>query len=288
MKKLLVAAFALFSISSFAQTKTIEEGVITAKVKIIVPEESQDIANVQNQGGGGGMMRMMQGDMEMVNTMLIKGDKIRTNTKTDFGTQVTIRDEGKKMTYMLMNMMGQKNAYYSNDEETEKVMDSLRKANANNKEDSTRQRRGNNRNVDIAYTEESKKIAGYSCKKAYIVSTNILGAKDSTEIWYSPEIKLPFNPAQGGNRGGARGMRMGASMGMPGMEKLDGMPMQFEMKMPQGRRMTYEVTKIDLDKKVDDNEFVVPKGYELKPMSELFNFRGTGSGGQRVEIRAGN
>lgn len=293
MKKILVAGLFLFSASVYAQTAVIGEGAVTAKIKIIVPEDGDDIANVQNQGGGGGgMMRMMAGDMEMVSTMLIKGDKIRTNTKTDFGTQTTIRDEGKKMTYMLMNMMGQKNAYYSNDDEMQKSLDSMRKASEANGGDTARQRRqSQGRTYDVAYTDQTKKIAGYDCKKAYLVSTNILGAKDSTEVWYTSALKMPFNPAGNNSRsgGGGRGMmRMGSSMSLPGLEKLEGLPMQFEMKLPQGRRMTYEVSKIELDKKVDDKEFEVPKGYELKPMSDLMNFRGGGQGGQRVEVRMGN
>jgi len=64
------------------------------------------------------------------------------------------------------------------------------------------------------------------------------------------------------------------------LDKIDGFLMRYEMKMRRGRRMEVEVTKVDLDAKIDDKEFEVPNDVEIKPMREMQNMFG-GNGMQR-------
>jgi hypothetical protein len=48
------------------------------------------------------------------------------------------------------------------------------------------------------------------------------------------------------------------------------------MKMPRGRLMQVEVTKIELDKEVKDKEFEIPKDFDVKAMKDMQGMRGQG------------
>ena len=56
---------------------------------------------------------------------------------------------------------------------------------------------------------------------------------------------------------------------IPGLEKIKGFPMEFELTRPNGATIHYTVTKLDLTDKVDDKTFAIPKDYDIKPMSEM-------------------
>ncbi|MBK8086898.1 MAG: hypothetical protein IPK31_02375 [Chitinophagaceae bacterium] len=66
---------------------------------------------------------------------------------------------------------------------------------------------------------------------------------------------------------------------IPGLNKLKGFPMEFEMTRQNGAKVHYQVTKVDLNAKVDDKTFVIPKDYDIKPMSEMRQ-QGGGRNGQ--------
>ncbi|HMP88377.1 MAG TPA: hypothetical protein PKE63_13950, partial [Lacibacter sp.] len=94
------------------------------------------------------------------------------------------------------------------------------------------------------------------------------GEEQQQAVWYSPEFKAGEN------------FRMNDMMRManvPGLNKLKGFPMEFEMTRPNGARTFYQVTKVDLKAKIDDKVFVIPKDYDVKPMSEM-NQGGGGRG----------
>jgi hypothetical protein len=61
-------------------------------------------------------------------------------------------------------------------------------------------------------------------------------------------------------------MRM---VNVPGLDKLKGFPMEFETTRQNGSKVHFTVTKIDLQAKIDDKLFLVPKDYDVKPMSEM-------------------
>jgi hypothetical protein len=75
------------------------------------------------------------------------------------------------------------------------------------------------------------------------------------------------------------GMMGNMSPTLNGIEKLDGFVMRYEMNMRRNRRMEVEVTKIELNKNIDNKEFDIPKDIELKPMKEMSNMFGGGRGG---------
>ena len=73
-------------------------------------------------------------------------------------------------------------------------------------------------------------------------------------------------------------MRGGMSMmSVSGMEKLNGFPMEYETTRQNGMKISMVVTKVQLDADIDDKTFEIPKGYDIKPMSEM--------GGQREGMR---
>ena len=132
------------------------------------------------------------------------------------------------------------------------------------KTDTNMQRRTRNVSPDVtvAYTDESKKIAGYNCKKAYIITDKLI-RKDSMAVWYTPDVKFPNVSSTGGTSG------FGNMGGPNNFDKIDGFVMQYERKMPRGRLMEVKVTKIETGEEVKDKEFEIPKDVEIKSMKEL-------------------
>jgi len=189
-----------------------------------------------------------------------------------------IRNSNTKVTTMLMEMMGRKMGFYSSDVEMQQMSQNrLDTMQAGPRKDSLTKRIENEkkRKTAIVYTEETKKIAGYDCKKAYIVTTNFLGQKDSSMIWYTPEIKLPGLA----NTMASMGFRGQGASGASSFEDVNGFVMAYTQKMGATRRMEVEVSKIELDKEVKAKEFEISKEYDVKPMSEMRNMFGGGPGG---------
>jgi hypothetical protein len=163
-----------------------------------------------------------------------------------------------------------------------KKMDSMMQARKVDSGATVRTRPASSENhIEVHVTDETKKIAGYTCKKAYVVTTRILGIKDSNAIWFTPEIKLQNLHSTGGTMG------FGGFGSANGFDKVDGFVMAYEAKMPRGRKMTVEVNKIDISKEIADKEFEIPKDFEVKPMKEMQSMFGGGQGGPRMELRVG-
>ena len=174
-----------------------------------------------------------------------------------------------------MEMMGNKTGFYVTDEEQEvmrKQMDSMMQT----------RRQGNDNNAltgnapkstEIIYVEESKKIAGQVCKKAFIVTTRQNGTKDSSTVWYCPDFKLEGIASTGGLSGFGN---FGRTTSLGGLSDIAGFPMQYEMKLNRGRKMIVEVTKLVIDKEVADKEFEIPKDFVVKPMKDMQTGNGRG------------
>ena len=287
MKKYFLIAAVFVSVAVLGQQKIVSQAVITTKTTIVVPDGEDDNAPppppsvdgqvvVRNFFGGAG---------ETVATTYIKNDMVKTVIKTDMMNTTTIRDNGQKKTTTLMEMMGKRTGFYANDAEMEdsrKRMDSMMQSRGvdlgrNNAAPSS---------VIIVPTEGTKKISGYECRKALVISTktkNMLSADgkltqvnsaDTSTVWYTPDFKL-----QGVNStGGMGGMfSFGRNAGLGGLDKIDGFPMQYEVKMQRGRKMIVEVTRIDINKEVKDKEFDIPKDFELKSLKDM---QGPGGGMQ--------
>lgn len=276
MKTLFTVSFLLTTAILFAQPTIVKQAIVNTTTNIIAPEE-EDVQNIQGQGSGGGMnfRNMMDGEMKF--TTYLKNDLVKTIIKTEMGRSTIIRNNEKKLTTTLIEMMGNKMGFYATDEEMadmQKKRDSMMQA--RRKKDSTATQAPavtTEKTIDISYTEDTKKIAGYVCKKAYVITTGLLGLKDTAVVWYTPEFKLLNVLSTGGMSGFGN---MGTTLG--GLDKIDGFVMRYEMNMRRNRRMEVEVTKVDFKKEIEDKEFEVPKDFDLKPMKDMQGMFG-GQGG---------
>lgn len=274
MKLFLLGSMICCSAVAFAQPKLITNATITTNTNVIAPEDD-GLQTVQNQSGNnmGAMFRNF-GDGETKATTYLKDGMVKTIIKTDMGRTTVIRNNDTKITTTLMEMMGRKTGFYISDEEqaeTRKKMDSMMQARRDSTAPNTRPASSENK-IDVHYTEETKKIAGYVCKKAYIVTTRILGIKDSSEVWYTPELKMKNLISTGGMMG-FNFMNLSN-----GFDKIDGFVMAYTSNLARGRKMTVEVSKIDLSKEVAAKEFDIPKDFEVKAMKDMQG----GPGGRSV------
>ena len=271
--KLSIVSFAMlgFSAAATAQPALIKQVIVSTTTNVIAPE-TEDVQNIQ--GGGGNNMFRNFGDGETKSTTILKDDKVKTILKNDMGRTTIIRDNNAKLTTTLLEIMGNKTGFFITDAEQAEMkikMDSMMQA--RRAKDTTRTRTVSNTasEVEISYVEGSKKVAGYDCKKALVITTRLLGIKDSVAVWYTPEFKLQNVASTGGTSsfGGFGGGGIGNFTSLNGLDKIDGFVMQYEMNMRRGRRMIVEVTKIDLKKEVTEKDFAIPKDFEVKPMKEF-------------------
>ncbi len=274
---LLLLAISTTSIT-MAQPKLVNQAIITTSTNIIAPEED-DVSQIQPQGegrGGGFNFRNML-DGEIKSTTYIKDNLVKTNFKSESAKGTIYRDNTAKVTTTITEMMGNKSGMKTSDDdqvEMKKKMDSMMAERMKTDTNMKRRTRNVDFNSSVAYTEETKKIAGYNCKKAYIITDKLL-RKDSLAIWYTPELKFPNVASTGGTS--SLGMMSSFFGGALNFDKVDGFVMMYETKMPRGRVMEVKVTKIELDKEIAAKEFEIPKDIEIKSMKDM-----QGQGGMRM------
>jgi len=286
MKPILFFAALVISSGVAAQPQLIKQATINTTTTVIAPE-TEDVQNIQGTGGGNQFFRNF-GDGETKSVTTVKDDKIKTVLKNDMGRTTIIRDNNAKLTTTLLEIMGNKTGFYITDAEQAEMklkMDSMMQARRN---DSAKTNRppATAYPVEISYVEGTKKVAGYDCKKALVITTRLLGIKDTVAVWYSPEIKLQNSASTGGTSSfaGFGGGGFGNFVSLNGLDKIDGFVMQYEMNMRRGRRMIVEVTKIDLKKEVTEKDFEIPKDFDVKPVKEfqgMMQAAGMQFGGQR-------
>ena len=95
--------------------------------------------------------------------------------------------------------------------------------------------------IKIIYTEETKSIAGYTCKKAIVTSKNEDGITISDTVFYSEEL-------------GNEALNWGSKF-----EGLKGMPMQYKVTQDE-LVITVMVTEVKKGK-VKDTDFLIPSDY---------------------------
>lgn len=282
MKKILPVFLLALTTIAQAQTKTISQAIITTKTTTVSPEGEDDLPPPPPSVNGE-EVRVMRfgGDGETKSVTTLKGAMVKTFSESEMGRTTVLRDNTNKKTTTLMEMMGNKTGFFVTDEEQEvmrKQMDSMMQT----------RRQGNDNNAltgnapkstEIIYVEESKKIAGQVCKKAFIVTTRQNGTKDSSTVWYCPDFKLEGIASTGGLSGFGN---FGRTTSLGGLSDLAGFPMQYEMKLNRGRKMIVEVTKLVIDKEVADKEFEIPKDFVVKPMKDMQN--GNGRGGFQIRM----
>lgn len=155
-------------------------------------------------------------------TMYVKGEKSRTEQPGSMGNTITIVDSKARTMFIIMDMMGMKNAYKMTSEDMDKQKASTEKP-------------------VITYSDETKTIAGYSCKKAEITQDGV-----TSTVYYTEEIPSGYSKNFG---------------------DLKGFPMEYTIKA-NGLTVVTEVKSVNAEK-ISDKYFTVPDGYEIKPYSEF-------------------
>jgi len=283
MKRIITILFLTTGTVAYAQPKLLTQAMITTKTTIVASETEETQVQDMRTADGGGEVRVMRfgGDGETKTTTWLKNDMLKTFSESEMGRTTVIRDNSKKITTTIREVMGKKSGTYATDEDQAAMRKRM---------DSMMQSRGG-QNVSfggtsntpatysVVYIDESKKISGFSCKKALIIATRS-SRSDTTTVWYCPEFKLQNLPNTGGLAGGFGGLNLTSGAG--GMELLNGFPMQYERNMLRGRHMTVEVTKLLIDKDIADKEFEIPKDIEVKAMKDMQN---GGMGGPGIQVR---
>ena len=219
MKKLFstIAVVALTALSLNAQIK---EGYVLYDMKIegLPPEQAA-----------------MMGDMETKVTF--KNGKALTEVSSMMFSQQMVVDE-TGMT-MLMEQMGNKIAMKQTKEEMEKAEAKQKDKPADPK---------------IEYTNETKTIAGYECKKAIITTVGKDKKEEKTEMWYSEKFDNPNKDGKGRGQGIMKGLK-----GMP-----------FEYSGGQGG-MKFKMTAKEVSTDpVSDAKFVLStEGYKVMTADEI-------------------
>jgi GLPGLI family protein len=274
MKSFITVLLICLSFQGMAQ-RVVNAAIVKMKTEMEFPENMSAAP-----GDDGNRMMMMARDMEISSTVFYKGAQTKIETTTEgFGTNYTFIDRNTKRTTTLMEVMGKKQGFYATDEDTEnmqKRMDSLRAQRRDSLEKMGLKFASSE--PEITYTEEKKKIAGLECKKAIIKTRNQQGELNETAIWYCPDFVM--GEGYGVTGQGAGGMRM-MGFNPAGLNKIKGFPMEYEIVRQNGMKIHMTVTKVELDANIDDKTFVIPKGYDIKPMSEV-----QGPGG-RMMFRVG-
>lgn len=280
MKK--ICLFLVFStaVTAFAQPRLLTQAMVTTKTTIVAPEGDEPVQTSQSADGGEIRVVRFGGEGETKSTTWLKNDLTKTYSENDMGVTTVIRDNSKKITTTIMEIMGRKNGFYATDADQElmrKRMDSMM---------ATRNEGGgfnlNNTppTYSFSYLQDSKKIAGFDCKKALMIAKRSNGTSDTSTVWYVPDLKLQNLSSTGGLAAGPGGFATAASG--DGMADLNGFPMEYERNLRGGRKMSVQVTKLVIDKEVADKEFVIPKDVDIKPMKDMQN------GGPNIQIRIGS
>ncbi|MBM3442672.1 MAG: hypothetical protein FJX89_08245 [Bacteroidetes bacterium] len=283
MRTVMISLLSLSTSTAIAQPRMVEKAIIRFKTEVTFPE---NFGNNTNGPEGGGQM-MMGGGMEASSTLYVSGMRSKMESNTDFGNNIVITDKTSGRTTNLTETMGRKTGFFSTPEDEQVMrarMDSMRNARRNEGRDARRdslQRAGFSFGAparpEIEYTEETKKIAGLTCRKAIIRTRGQRGQPNESIIWYSPDFKMPeglgFPGGESGFGGGGRSGMM-SLIGIPGLNELPGFPMEFQVERGNGFKTHTMVTKVQLDASIDPKTFEIPKGFDIKPMSEMQNERG--------------
>jgi hypothetical protein len=159
-----------------------------------------------------------------------KDGKTRTEIKAGYGTTIVLSDPDKKESYVCMDIMGKKSAIKSTEEDTEK-------------------QRAEMGEYDVKLSDETKKIAGYVCKKATIAMK-----KDGNnfDVWYTDA--LPYN-----------------SNSRYAWKGVEGFPMEFTIEQKSmGGNIKMKMECISVSKAtVKDEMFNLPEGYTVMTQEEM-------------------
>ena len=156
-----------------------------------------------------------------------KNEKSRSEFRGGINSTISIYNSRTNSAVVLMDAMGNKIALATTNEDInqEKLKQSK---------------------FTVEYTDETKAIAGYKCKKA------IIKLEEGTviEVFYTNEINLSTK-----------------DLTNPYSDKIRGIFMEYVISQ-NGFDMKFIATKVEL-KKIDDNLFIAPEGYKYVTKEEL-------------------
>ena len=165
-------------------------------------------------------------------TIYIKGNFSKTVLNTEMGKTISIFNSKEKYSVTLIDIMGQKYAIRSS---TDDIKEKIEKS----------------PQTQIEYLDETKEIAGYTCKKAIItVKDELIGTESKLSVYYSDEFS--HNNINKDN---------------PIFHGIEGIMLEYEMDA-QGTIMKFTATSVN-KKKISRKEFNVPKDYEVTTEEEL-------------------
>lgn len=211
IKLLCIALLTAVTLPSAAQ-KTMNEGKIVFEISYPNSELSDQ------------QMAMMPTEM----VMYLKKDKSRMEMSMGMGmTTVVISDNKAKVATTLMDVMGNKIATKSTEADVEK-------------------QNAEQGDFKVNITDETKNIAGYTCKKAILTDSE----GETSEIYFCEDIRL-----EGGN------------WSQKQFKDINGFPLMYTMKQ-RGMNMQMTATKISAEK-VDDSKFAIPSDYKEMTREEI-------------------
>ncbi len=273
MKRFFFSFFGLLLFAgSLSAQQVANEVIIQAKTETTNPNSDGNDVQINNEGGEQRVM-MRMGDGEVKSKIFFKNGQTKIESDMGMGTNQVFFDNKTKTTTTLFEAMGRKMGFSSTEQDMQQMM--------NNGRDSGRQQRFQqfNPEVFVEYLDETKQIAGMTCKKALIRYMNRQNQEVQQMVWYSPDFKMGD---------GFRLRDMMRMVNIPGLDKLKGFPMEFETTRQNGTKVHFTVTKVDLTAKIDDKVFVIPKDYDIKPMSEMRQQGGRNGQFQMRVDRSGN
>jgi GLPGLI family protein len=215
MKKILFAAALAVSLvtGASAQKNTPFEGTITYSISF------------EGSGLPPEALTMLNGAEAVT---FIKGDKRRTDMNMAIQSTSAIVDTKNRQIVTLMDIMGQKYLIRMNDADIKK------------EEGKT--------DISIKYTDETKMIAGYKCKKAEVTVKTKEGKEETVNVYYTEEI--PSSDVKSVYKG------------------LKGFPMEYVMNQG-GVKMTFSTKSVSKDP-VPDSKFEIPaEGYKETTMEDF-------------------
>ena len=165
-------------------------------------------------------------------TTYIKEAKSRTDMNMGFQNTTTISDAKSKSSVLLMDIMGNKYKI-KNDESTKK--DNEKKQDAS-----------------VKYSDDTKEIAGYKCKKAEITFADKSGTSQATTIYYTEEIPN----------------HMGYDSRNSTFKDIKGMPLEFEIQAQNGMKMKMSAKSVSKES-VPASKFDIPSDYKETTMEDM-------------------
>lgn len=170
--------------------------------------------------------------MPSESVVYFKDQRSRAEMKIAMGTTVAITDARTGAMTTLMDMMGNKIAMKFSKEELEKEKLQTQKP-------------------ELKNTSDTKKIAGFNCKKVQMIFKDDSGGDVNMDIWFTDEIAAPNS------------MRAGEM----NLDQIDGFMMEFETKM---NTLTMKmICRSVTEENVSDSMFGIPDGYSLTTMDEM-------------------